>query len=127
MRTVFLLWLFPIVFFWGWHFLSYFDVGGVFFLTRGFYDHIYTLYGSILQMPAEDVPVALAWIFIIDSIILFFGVAIIAWWKSWFYPLMNFVRTRFLGLPPKEIKPKSEPKTEEAAKATPVGPVYPAE
>jgi len=98
MRTIFFLWLVPIVLFWGWHFLSFYDVGGVFFLTNHFNTHIYNIYGDILKMPADDVPWALAWIFVFDSIILFFGVAIIAWWKSWFYPLMNFVRTKILGL-----------------------------
>lgn len=125
MRTIFLLWLFPIVFFWGWHFLSVYDVGGVFFLTQDFNNHIYGLYGSILQMPADDVPWALAWVFFIDSVILFFGVAIIAWWKSWFYPLMNFVRTKILRLPPKFPNAKSA--KENLATAKPVGPVHPAE
>jgi len=134
MRTIFFLWLFPIVFFWGWHFLSFYDVGGAFFLTKDFNTHIYTIYGNILQMPAADVPMALAWIFFVDSIILFFGVAIIAWWKSWFYPLVNFFRTRVFGLEPKVFrskKEKAELKKQEALdkidNTTPIGPVHPAE
>ena len=61
MRTLFLLWAFPVVFFWGWYGLSANDINfGTAVLSRHMHDVIFALYGKILGMPAVDVPWALA-------------------------------------------------------------------
>ncbi|MCF6322694.1 MAG: DUF6105 family protein, partial [Rhizobiaceae bacterium] len=80
-----LLWAFPVVFFWGWYGLSYYDINfGTQVLSRQVHDVIFALYGKILGMPAGDVPLALAKIFFIDTLIVF---AFAAWrWRKDWYP-----------------------------------------
>jgi len=85
MRILLLLWAFPVVFFWGWYGLSYYDINfGTAVLSRPVHDAIFNLYGNILGMPAGDVPMALAKIFAIDTVIIF---AFAAWrWRKDWYP-----------------------------------------
>ena len=84
MRVLLLLWAFPLVFFWGWYGLSANDVNfGTAFLSRRTHDVVFTLYGNILGMPADQVPMALVKIFAFDSMIVF-ALAAFRWRKSWF-------------------------------------------
>ena len=93
MRIILILWFIPLILFWGWYGLSAHDVDlGYFFLTRGFHDHIFTIYGNILNMPAQDVPVAMAWVFFLDTLIVL-GIAALRWHKSWFPGLKAKVST----------------------------------
>lgn len=99
MRVILILWIIPVVFFWGWYGLSAYNINfGLFFLTRGFHDHIFQIYGSILHMPAEDVPVALAWIFGVDTLIVF-GVAALRWYKHWLPQTFSYLKTLVVGQP----------------------------
>ena len=84
MRILLLLWAFPLVFFWGWYGLSYFDINfGIAFLSRHTHDVVFALYGKILGMAAGDVPLALVKIFAFDSMFIF-ALAAWRWRKSWY-------------------------------------------
>jgi len=85
MRILLILWAFPVVFFWGWYGLSYYDINfGIEVLSRRVHDVIFALYGNILGMPAGEVPMTLAKIFFIDTLIVF---AFAAWrWRKDWYP-----------------------------------------
>ena len=84
MRTLLLLWAFPLVFFWGWYGLSANDINfGTAFLSRHTHDVVFALYGKILHMPAADVPWALAKIFAFDSLLVL-ALAAFRWRKRWF-------------------------------------------
>jgi len=96
MRKILYLWAFTIVFFWGWHFASYHDLGPTFFFSRGFHDHMYGIYGNILQIPASEVPVKIAWVFVIDTFIVL-AIAALRWYKYWLPQSMIWIRHR-LGL-----------------------------
>lgn len=94
MRVILILWLIPVVLFWGWYGLSANNMHfGWFFLTRGFHDHLFVIYGNILHMPPEEVPEKLAWVFGIDTVIVF-GIAALRWYKKWLPQSWNW----FLGL-----------------------------
>jgi hypothetical protein len=73
---------------WGWFFLSYYDVGGVFFFSREFHDLFLTIYGTSLGIDSEDLPLMLAKVCIFDSFMVFGLVAfwqraaIINWWQD---------------------------------------------
>ena len=95
MRTILILWFIPVFLFWGWYGLSLNDLNfGLFFLTREFHDHLFVIYGNILHMPPEDVPVSLAWVFIVDSLIVL-GIAALRWYKAWLPQTSQYIRARF--------------------------------
>jgi hypothetical protein len=85
MRILIILWAFPLIFFWGWYGLSYFDINfGIAFLNRHTHNVIFALYGQILGMPASEVPFALVKIFAFDSMLV---LALAAWrWRKDWYP-----------------------------------------
>ncbi len=84
MRVLLLLWAFPLVFFWGWYGLSANDISfGTAFLSRQTHDVVFSLYGNILGMPADQVPMALVKIFAFDSLIVL-ALAAFRWRKSWY-------------------------------------------
>ena len=106
MRVILLLWFIPIILFWGWYALSLNDMHfGYFFLTRHFHDHLFTIYGNILHMPAEDVPIALAWLFTIDTLIVL-GIAALRWYKKWLPQTIAAVKSYWHGFFAKEETPK---------------------
>ena len=83
MRVILILWFIPVFVFWGWYALSVNDLNmGMFFLTRQFHDHLFGIYASILHLPREDVPVAIAGVFAFDSILVL-GLAALRWYKKW--------------------------------------------
>ena len=131
MRVIFILWLIPLVLFWGWYGLSAYDINfGYFFLSRVFHDHLFEIYGGILNMPAENVPIALAWIFAIDTVMVFFGVAAIRWYKLWLPPMYGKLKRVFTGKPqPKMLEERVEAvlARKETVKSDLVGPAHPAE
>jgi len=96
MRKILYLWAFTIVFFWGWHFVSYYDLGPTFFFSRGFHDHMYGIYANILQIPASEVPIKVAWVFVIDTLIVF-AIAALRWYKHWLPQSWGWTRQK-LGL-----------------------------
>ena len=85
MRILIIMWAIPVVFFWGWYGLSYFDINfGIAFLTRRTHDIVFYIYGNMLNMPPSEVPMALVKIFAFDSLLVF---AIAAWrWREGWYP-----------------------------------------
>jgi len=138
MRIVLLLWGFPIVFFWGWYFLSLNDMHfGMFFLSRAFHDHLFVIYGNILQMDPQSVPGALAWLFAVDTLIVVGLAALGKYRKLWFPFLVQAFKTHILRRQPQEAHVKAlykalakprEVRTEQRDPiATAIGPMHPAE
>ncbi len=87
MRTLLLIWLGPIAFFWGWYFLSLADVGG-FMFSRQMHDQVFQMYGDVLGIDPAIIPGMVARALAFDSL---FVVAIIlfrkrkpilAWWTA---------------------------------------------
>lgn len=91
MRKILILWAATIVFFWGWHFASYYDLGPTFFFSRGFNDHMYGVYSNILQIPASEVPGKIAWVFVFDTFLVF-GIAALRWYKHWLPQSWNWIK-----------------------------------
>ena len=95
MRVILILWFVPLILFWTWYGLSAYDVNwGYFFLTRGFHDYIFAIYGKLLQMPPEDVPALIAGVFVFDSFIVL-GIAALRWHKHWFPGLKQMFSKAF--------------------------------
>ncbi len=93
MRTILILWITPIILFWGWYGLSANDISlGSIFLSRAFHDHIFRIYGQILGMHPADVPVKLAWVFFIDTLIIL-AVAAFRWRASWLPQTIAWARS----------------------------------
>ncbi len=106
MRVLLLLWAFPLVFFWGWYGLSANDVNfGTAFLSRRTHDVVFTLYGNILGMPADQVPMALVKIFAFDSMIVF-ALAAFRWRKSWFPQVKVWVLAKYHSLKGNSAEPE---------------------
>lgn len=71
MRYVIALWLAPLVLFWGWFGLSYFNMHfGYVLLTREAHDLIFELYGEVLGIDPEIIPSMLIKACIFDSFLL---------------------------------------------------------
>ena len=112
MRIILILWALPIIFFWGWYGLSFNDINfGVLFLSREFHDHMFAIYGNILQMPAEEIPAKIAWVFFIDSLFLL-SIAVFRWRAKWYPQTKVFVvewfasfRKSFIQEEDTELKP----------------------
>ena len=84
MRLILILWIIPIVVFWGWYGLSAYDMSmGSFFFTRAFHDHMFRLYGSMLGVPPEEVPMLIAGTFAFDTLLLM-AMSAARWHKKWF-------------------------------------------
>jgi phosphoglycerol transferase MdoB-like AlkP superfamily enzyme len=96
MRKILILWAATIVFFWGWYFMSYYNTGPSFFFSRGFHDHMFNVYSNILQIPASEIPMKLAYVFVVDTLIVF-GIAALRWYKHWLPQSWNFIKHK-LGL-----------------------------
>ena len=124
MRLLLILWAFPLVFFWGWFGLSYYDINfGINFFTRRTHDIVFILYGRILGMPPGEVPLALVKIFAFDSVLVF-ALAAWRWRSSWFPQTKMWIRTRFNAYMNRSSE--SEPEANEIESAN-VGQIQPAE
>ena len=118
MSKILIFWAATIIFFWGWYFMSYYNTGPTFFFSRGFNDHIFNIYSSILQIPASEIPMKLAYVFVIDTFIVF-GIAALRWYKHWLPQTWNFIKHK-LGF-------QSSYATKERINAVAGGQVHPAE
>lgn len=98
MRKILILWAATILFFWGWHFASYYNTGPTFFFSKAFHDHMYGVYANILQIPASEIPVKVAWVFFIDTLIVM-GIAALRWYKHWLPQSFAWIKSR-LGMKP---------------------------
>lgn len=71
MRYVLALWALPLIVFWGWFGLSYFDINfGYVMLTRQVHDILFQLYGEMLGIDAATIPWLVAKACIFDTLIL---------------------------------------------------------
>lgn len=118
MRKILILWAATIIFFWGWYFMSYYDTGPTFFFTRAFNDHMFNVYANILQIPASEIPIKIAYVFVIDTFIVL-GIAALRWYKHWLPQSWNFIKYK-LGF-------SSAYASRDKIKAIADGPAHPAE
>lgn len=88
MKYVFALWAAPLILFWGWFGLSYYNIHfGYVMLTRAAHDLIFKLYGDVLGIDPTIIPGMIAKACILDTCILLAIWAfrrrreIRAWWE----------------------------------------------
>lgn len=71
MRWVFAAWALPMGIFWGWFFLSYYDMNfGYVMLTRQVHDLLFELYGQMLGVEPATIPPLVAKACILDTAII---------------------------------------------------------
>jgi hypothetical protein len=71
MKYVFALWATPLVLFWGWYFLSFFNIHfGYVMLSRRAHDLVFELYGQMLGIDPQTIPTLIAEACILDTLIL---------------------------------------------------------
>lgn len=71
MRYVLAVWALPLVLFWGWFGLSFYDVNfGYVMLTRQVHDLLFQLYGQMLGLDPKTIPWLIAKACIFDTLIL---------------------------------------------------------
>ena len=71
MRWVFGAWALPMGIFWGWFFLSYYDMNfGYVMLTRQVHDLFFGLYGEMLGVDPATIPPLVAKACIIDTLLI---------------------------------------------------------
>lgn len=71
MRYVVALWAAPLIIFWGWFGLSYYDMNfGYVMLSRDVHDLLFQLYGDILGIDPATIPLMVAKTCVIDTLIL---------------------------------------------------------
>ncbi|WP_421590870.1 DUF6105 family protein [Shinella sp. M27] len=89
MKWFLILWAGPIALLGSWYGLSYYDMNfGFFMLTRQTHDLVFQIYGHILGIPPEDLPLLVLRAIIVDSLLVFAILAfrrrkqISAWWQA---------------------------------------------
>lgn len=89
MKWFLILWAGPIALLGSWYGLSYYDMNfGFFMLTRQTHDLVFQIYGQILGIPPEDLPLLVLRAIIVDSLVVFAILAfrrrkqISAWWQA---------------------------------------------
>nr|WP_298105474.1 DUF6105 family protein [uncultured Shinella sp.] len=89
MKWFLILWAGPIALLGSWYGLSYYDMNfGFFMLTRQTHDLVFQIYGHILGIPPEDLPLLVLRAIIVDSLVVFAILAfrrrkqISAWWQA---------------------------------------------
>lgn len=71
MRYVFAVWALPLIIFWGWFGLSYYDINfGYLMLSRQIHDIYFQMAGQILGMAPETIPWLIARALVFDTLIL---------------------------------------------------------
>lgn len=71
MRWVFAVWAFPMVFIWGWYFLSYYDINfGYIMLSRQVHELVFEIYGNQLGVDPKLVPWLVAKVCIFDTLLI---------------------------------------------------------
>ena len=72
MKWFLILWAGPIALLGSWYGLSYYDMSfGIFMLTRDAHDLVFQIYGNILGIPPEDLPLLVLRAIIFDSFLVF--------------------------------------------------------
>jgi hypothetical protein len=88
MRTLFVLWVSPLILFWGWYFLSLNDMNfGYVMLSRQLHDFVFQIYGEMLGVDPAIIPGMVAKACLFDS---FLVLAIVAWRRR--RPLAGWIR-----------------------------------
>jgi hypothetical protein len=89
MRFLFWFWLTPLVLFWSWFGLSYYDINfGLLFLRRELHDLVFRIYGSLLGVDPTVIPVLFLKACIFDTFLIFGIIAyrkrrqIRQWWAA---------------------------------------------
>jgi hypothetical protein len=89
MKWFLILWAGPIALLGSWYGLSYYDMSfGIFMLTRDAHDLVFQIYGNILGIPPEDLPLLVLRAIVFDSFLVFALIAfrrrkqIWAWWQT---------------------------------------------
>jgi hypothetical protein len=67
-RKLMIFWVGPIVFFWGWYYLSLNDAGLVFF-SKAVHVQVFALYGSLLGIDPDSIAPMIAKSLVVDSLI----------------------------------------------------------
>ena len=71
MRYILLFWALPLGLFWGWFFLSYYDINfGLLFLSRDFHNFGFAIYGNILGIDPASIPYLVAKACIVDTLLI---------------------------------------------------------
>ncbi|MEP9373129.1 DUF6105 family protein [Mesorhizobium sp. KR1-2] len=70
MRYILILWASPLLIFWGWFGLSFYDINfGYVMLTRRVHDLVFQLYGQMLGIDPQTIPALVAKACIFDTLI----------------------------------------------------------
>ena len=69
-RKLLLFWLSPILFFWSWYYLSFYDFGFVFY-SRQVHDQVFGMYGTLLGVDPDSIAPMVAKSLFFDSLLLF--------------------------------------------------------
>lgn len=68
MKIFLILWIMPIILLGGWYGLSYYDLNfGFRILTRDLHDLVFAIYGNLLGIPPEEIPMLVLKAIIFDS------------------------------------------------------------
>lgn len=85
MRYLLILWVVPMVLFWGWYGFSAYDINfGTIFLSRDLHDLVFEIYGRTLGVGPEAIPPLIASATVIDSAII--GAIVAFRWRSRWWP-----------------------------------------
>ena len=89
MKWVIIFWALPIAILGTWYGLSYYDMNfGFVILSRPMHDLVFQIYGNILGIPPEDIPLLVVRALMLDTVLLVLVMAyrrrarIMAWWRA---------------------------------------------
>ena len=109
MRYILIFWGLPMGIFWGWYFLSYYDINfGMLFFSRLVHDFAFRFYGDMLGIEPTVIPAMVARACVIDTALIFaiFGFRkrreIAAWWRDRQPGLMTGASPEAGRVPPAE-------------------------
>ena len=134
MRIILYLWATPMLLFWGWYALSFYDLNfGTIFLSRQLHDLILEVYGQTLGVPPSQIPPMLAWACTVDTALVG-GIIALRWRKLWYPQTHAFMMSRFQPIAARWL-PNAGKRPDDAAmmadargaNVLPDGPAHPAE
>jgi hypothetical protein len=71
MRYLLVFWAAPVCLFWGWYYLSFYDINfGSIYLSRQLHDLVFELYGNFLGVEPTAIPGMIADAFIFDTMLI---------------------------------------------------------
>ena len=109
MRYILIFWGLPMAIFWGWYFLSYYDINfGLLFFSRVVHDFAFEFYGDMLGIEAAAIPSMVARACLIDTALIFSIYAfrkrreIRNWWRGSQTNVIPDAKLGFGRVPPAE-------------------------